>query len=235
MKILVICEDQSITSEFRRLGHEAYSAGQEFSGSHPEWHFGGNPLVLINGKQPFFTLDGKLHNMTTKWDLLIANPSGQFLACSGNRWFNTAKYGRAAEQRKEMREKAVENFLKLTEAECDHICIINPVGVMSTRYRRPDQIVQPYYFGDPERAARCLWLKGLSCLVPTDSVMPEIILYKNRTGTDSPWHMNTLSLPNETRRKVRSRGFKGMSKAIAEQFAFQCAPTKTQIHRKKAA
>ena len=89
---------------------------------------------------------------------------------------------------------------------------------MSTVFRRPDQIIQPYFFGDPARKATCLWLKGLELLVPTNIVEPEIIRYKNGTGTDNPWHMESMKLPKEERSKARSKTFPGIARAMAEQW-----------------
>ena len=92
-----------------------------------------------------------------------------------------------------------------------------PIGCMSTAYWKPDQTVQPYWFGDAERKATCLWLKGLPKLTPTNMVEPVII--KCASGrTDSPWHYNTLGLPEEERRRARSKTFPGLAKAIAEQW-----------------
>ena len=158
MRVLVACEEsQAVTKELRRLGHEAYSCDiQPCSGGHPEWHLQVDALELLK----------------LKWDMIIAHPPCTFLTVAGNRWFNVEKYGEKALQRYRDRDEAVAFFMEFANANCPRIAIENPIGHMSTAYRKPDQTVQPYMFGDPERKATCLWLKGLQPLVPTDIVPP---------------------------------------------------------------
>ena len=158
MRILVACEEsQAVTKELRRLGHEAYSCDiQPCSGGHPEWHLQVDALELLK----------------LKWDMIIAHPPCTYLTVTGNRWFNVEKYGEKALQRYKDRDEAVAFFMEFANADCPRIAIENPIGHMSTAYRKPDQTVHPYMFGDPERKATCLWLKGLKPLVPTDIVPP---------------------------------------------------------------
>lgn len=224
MKILVACEEsQAVTIELRRLGHEAYSCDIiECSGGHPEWHIRWDAIALINGKCSFMTCDGELHRIDGKWDMLIAHPPCTYLTVTGNRWFNVEKYGENALQRHKERDAASEFFMYFANADCDKIAIENPIGVMSTIWRRPDQIVHPYMFGDPERKATCFWLKGLNPLSPTNVVEPRIIKYKNGKGTDSPWHVDTMKLPPDERSKARSKTFPGIARAMAEQWAGPC-------------
>lgn len=151
--------------------------------------------------------------------MIIAHPPCTYLTVTGNRWFNVERYGEKAVQRHKDREAAVEFFMAFANADCDKIAIENPVGVMSTIWRKPDQIVHPYMFGDPERKATCFWLKGLQPLVPTNVVEPRIIKYKNGRGTDSPWHVETMKLPPAERAKARSKTFPGIARAMAEQWA----------------
>ena len=108
----------------------------------------------------FETMDGATH-FVSRWDLIIAHPPCTYLTVTGNRWFNVEKYGDKARERIKLREEAKEFFMKFVNADCDHIMIENPVGVMSTAYRKPDQTIHPYYFGDPYEKRTCLWLKGL--------------------------------------------------------------------------
>ena len=108
--------------------------------------------------------------------------------------------------------------MKLINTDIPKIAVENPVGIMSTRFRKPDQYIQPYEFGDPERKKTGLWLKGLPCLVPTDVVEPNIIQYKNGKGTDSKWHMDTMKLPPLERMKARSKTFQGIADAMADQW-----------------
>lgn len=221
MKILVACEEsQAVTIELRKLGHEAYSCDIiECSGGHPEWHIMQNVLPLLNGKCSFETMDGTKHHIDGKWDMILAFPPCTYLTVTGNRWFDVVKYGYNAQDRWNNRCIAICFFLAFAYADCDKIAIENPIGCMSTYYRKPDQIIHPYMFGDPARKATCLWLKGLPCLSPTNVVEPEIIQYKNGKGTDNPWHMDTMKLPPDERAKARSKTFPGIAKAIAEQLA----------------
>ena len=124
----------------------------------------------------------------------------------------------AAASWRQHREEAIEFFMGMMGADIPKIAVENPVGIMSTRFRKPDQYIQPYEFGDPERKKTGLWLKGLPCLVPTDIVEPNIIQYKNGKGTDSKWHMDTMKLPPLERMKARSITFQGIADAMADQW-----------------
>ena len=150
--------------------------------------------------------------------LLIAHPPCTYLTVAGNRWFNVERYGDAALKRLDNRHEAVNFFMEFALSDIPKIAIENPVGHMSTAWRKPDQIINPYMFGDPARKATCLWLKDLPKLIPTDMVVPEIIHYRNGTGTDNPWHMETIKLPPNERAKARSKTFPGIAKAMAEQW-----------------
>ena len=163
------------------------------------------------------TMDGQFHEVG-KWDLLIAHPPCTYLTDAGNRWFNVERYGDAAINRLTNRHEAVKFFMEFALSGIPKIAIENPVGHMSTAWRKPDQIIHPYMFGDPARKATCLWLKGLPKLTPTDMVEPDIIHYKNGNGTDNPWHMETMKLPPNERAKARSKTFPGIAKAMAEQW-----------------
>jgi hypothetical protein len=225
MRVLVACEEsQAVTKEFRRLGHEAYSCDIiECSGGHPEWHIMQDVLPLLNGRCSFKTMDGKEHTIEGKWDLLIAFPPCTFLTNTGNRWFDVLRYGRAAQLRWNERCKAIVFFLRFIFADCDKIIVENPIGCMSTLYRKPDQVVHPYYFAESEddenceRKSTCLWLQGVERIRYEIKFKPRVFSYKNGTGTDSPWHMKTMSLPAEERAKERSKTFPGFAKALAEQ------------------
>jgi site-specific DNA-cytosine methylase len=144
MRILLACEEsQAVCLEFRKLGHEAFSADiLDYSGSHPEWHIKGDVLKILD--------EG--------WDMMIAFPPCTHLAVSGARHFKQKiKDGR--------QQQGIDFFMKLVNAPIPKIAIENPVGIMSTKYRKPDQIIHPYHFGDPYSKATCLWLKGLSPLL----------------------------------------------------------------------
>ena len=221
MNVLIACEEsQTVCRAFRALGHNAFSCDlQECSGGHPEWHIMGDVLPLINGNCEFDTVDGTHHAIDGKWDMLIAHPPCTYLTVTGNRWFNVERYGEKAIRRRNDKEEAVKFFMAFVNADCEKIAIENPIGSMSTDYRKPDQIIHPYMFGDPERKSTCLWLKGLQPLKPTDIVEPRVIKYKNGKGTDSPWHMETMKLPPTERTKARSKTFHGIARAMAEQWA----------------
>lgn len=220
MKILVACEEsQAVTKELRELGHEAYSCDLlETSGVHPEWHVQEDVLKLVNGVCYFQTCDGRLHYIS-KWDMIIAFPPCTYLTVTGNRWFNVAKYGEKALKRLEDRKAAIDFFLTFATADCDRVAIENPVGVMSTEWRKPDQIINPFMFGDPFEKKTCLWLKGLPLLEPTEIVdVPPRVKYKS--GKTMPeWYADAVSLPKDERTRVRSKTFPSIAKAMAEQWA----------------
>ena len=226
MMVLVACEEsQEVCKEFRARGHEAYSCDiQECSGGHPEWHIMGDALAVINGRCSFQTMDGAEHQIDGTWGLLIAHPPCTYLTVTGNRWFDEEKYGEKARKRKQDREEAAEFFMKFANADCPRIVIENPVGCMSSIYRKPEQIIHPYYFAEHEddenceRKATCLWLKGIQPLEYEIKYSPRVINYKNGKGTDSPWHVNTMSLPPAERAKARSKTFPGIARAMAEQW-----------------
>ena len=220
MKILVACEEsQAVTKELRALGHEAYSCDIiSCSGGYPEYHIKQDVLPLLNGNCIFKTCDSVEHEVIGKWDMIIAHPPCTYLTVTGNRWFNVDRYGEKAIQRHKDRNEAALFFMNFVNADCEKIAIENPIGYMSTYFRKPDQIIHPYYFGDPARKATCLWLKGLPLLQPTNIVEPEIIVYKNGKGTDNPWHVKTMKLPKEERAKERSKTFPGIAQAIATQW-----------------
>jgi len=203
-KILLACEEsQAVTIEFRKLGHEAFSCDLfSCSGGHPEWHMQKNVVPLLE----------------QKWDMIIAFPPCTFLAVTGNRWFDINKYGVKAIKRHEDRKKAIKFFMTIANADCDKIAIENPVGVMSTEWRKPNQIIHPYHFGDEVEKKTCLWLKGLPELEPTNIVdVPPRVKYKSG-GSISPWYVATWNLPKKERAKARSKTFPGIAKAMANQW-----------------
>lgn len=220
MKVLVACEEsQRVTKEFRRLGHEAYSCDiLPCSGGFQEWHIMEDVIPLLSGDCEFHTCDGSAHEIHGAWDMVIAFPPCTYLTVTGNRWFDVSRYGEKAIQRRKDREEAADFFMQFVKCNSPRIAIENPIGYMSTAYRKPTQIIHPYMFGDPARKATCLWLKGLPKLNPTNIVEPIIIRYKNGSGTDNPWHMDTMKLPPKERAKARSKTFPGIAKAMAEQW-----------------
>lgn len=221
MNVLIACEEsQRVCSEFRRLGHRAFSCDLEpCSGGHPEWHIQGDVLPLLNGDCTFQTADTHTHTQTGKWDLIIAHPPCTYLTVTGNRWFNREVYGEKAVKREHDREDAVNFFMAFANAQCEHIAIENPIGIISTRWRKPDQIVQPYMFGDPFEKKTCLWLKGLPILTPTNEVEPQPRTMYDSGRSLPKWFADAWKLPKAERVKLRSKTFPGIAKAMAEQFS----------------
>ena len=220
MNVLVACEEsQRVTIEFRKLGHKAYSCDLlECSGNHPEWHIKKDVTLLLNGNCIFHTVDGVEHEISGKWDMIIAFPPCTYLTVTGNRWYNYEKYGDKAIQRMLDRNDAIKFFMTIANADCDKIAIENPVGIMSTQWRKPDQIIQPYQYGDAYEKRTCLWLKGLSMLSPTKIVeIPDRIQFKSGK-TMAKWYVEAGNLSKEQRALVRSKTFPGIAKAMATQW-----------------
>ena len=218
MKVLIACEEsQTVCKAFRERGHKAYSCDiQEPSGGHPEWHICGDVLPLLNGNCDVTTMDGVKHRIEGKWDLIIAHPPCTYLTLAGNKWFKP-EFADRFPNRQKQRKEAVDFFMAIANADCDRIAIENPVGVMSSQWRKPDQYIEPYMFGDPEKKKTGLWLKGLPLLKPTSIVEPVIIHCKS--GANEPrWHMETMKLPPNERAKARSKTFPGIAAAMAEQW-----------------
>ena len=219
MKVLVACEEsQTVCKAFRERGHEAYSCDiQEPSGGHPEWHICGDVLPLLNGNCEVTTMDGVKHRIEGKWDLIIAHPPCTYLTLAGNKWFKP-EFADRFPNRQKQRKEAVDFFMAIANADCDRIAIENPVGVISSQWRKPDQYIEPYMFGDPEKKKTGLWLKGLTLLKPTSIVEPVIIHCKS--GANEPrWHMETMKLPPNERAKARSKTFLGIAAAMASQWS----------------
>lgn len=168
------------------------------------------------------TIDGETHDIG-KWDLLIAHPPCTYLTVSGNRWFNTERYGEKAVRRLKLREEAAAFFMAFINANVCRIAVENPVGYMSTHYRKPDCIIQPYEFGHHARKTTCLWLKGLPKLHPTNVVDPGEIDgngFSVGASTNYAVDENGKIIPwNDPRTaKARSKTFPGIAKAMAEQY-----------------
>lgn len=187
-KILVACEEsQAVTIAFRERGFEAYSCDiQDCSGGHPEWH--------IKSEVSY-------HLASDKWDMVLAFPPCTDLASSGARWFKEKRAnGR--------QQKSIYFFMLFVMMQKEYgykLAIENPIGIMSTEYRKPDQIIQPWQFGHGETKATCLWLHDLPLLKPTNIV----------AGREQRiWNMS----PGPERSKLRSKTFPGIAEAMAEQW-----------------
>jgi len=203
LKILVACEEsQAVTKHLRALGHEAFSCDiLPCSGGYPEWHY----------QQDVFEVIEK------GWDVMIAFPPCTHLASSGARHFKQ----KIADGRQ---QQGIDFFMKLANADIDRIAIENPIGVMSTKYRKPDQIIQPYQFGDKAQKSTCLWLKNLPKLESTDVVdKGEFFEFISKKGVKKRmpmWYYKALqdAKTPQQRSTLRSKTFDGIARAMATQW-----------------
>lgn len=197
MNIIVGCEEsQAVTIEFRKLGHEAFSCDlQECSGGHPEWHLQMDVFEALKLK---------------KWDVGIFFPDCTYLTVSANKWYKDQAPRKSGalvgEARREARREAIHFFMALYNCGIPKIAIENPIGVMSSELRKPDQVIQPWMFGHGETKATCLWLQGLPKLTPTNIVEGR--------------EQRLFFLPStKDRAKLRSKTFPGIAKAMAVQWS----------------
>lgn len=219
MNVLIACEEsQRVCIAFREKGHNAFSCDIEpCSGGHPEWHIMQDVIPLLNGECDFITEDGVKHEIAGKWDMIIAHPPCTYLTNTGNRHFNVEKYGDKAKQRLKNRKKAFEFFMKFVNADCEKIIIENPIGYCSTHYKKPTQIIQPWWFGQHYTKATCLWIKGVQPLVQSVKDKPNNCKsYAWETMYDE--NGKTISWGSNLCKKLRSRTFEGIAKTMAEQW-----------------
>ena len=210
-EILIACEEsQAITKAFRKLGYNAYSCDLlPSSGGHPEWHIQGDAIAEA---------------YSGKYDMMIAHPPCTYLAVSGARWLYN-KDGSRNEERYENQAEALDFVQQLMNAPIEHIAIENPISVISSHIRKPDQIVHPYMFGDKASKSTCLWLKNIPKLIPTDIVEKgEFVEWIGKNGKKKrqpKWYYDALAKAKnpEERRTLRSKTFQGMADAIASQWS----------------
>lgn len=200
MRVLIACEySGTVRDAFAQLGHDAWSCDLLPTES-PGNHIQGNVLDVLDAG----------------WDLMIAHPPCQYLTVTGNKWM-LPEYTERFPDRAKQREEALDFVRALMDAPIPHIAVENPVGVIGTRIRKADQIIQPYEFGHPDRKSTCLWLKNLPLLRATSIVDPVIV--RNRNGkTASAHHDAALRLPPDERWKVRSKTYQGIADAMAYQW-----------------
>lgn len=191
-KILIACEEsQTVCKAFRALGHEAYSCDlQPCSGGHPEWHIQGDAINEA---------------YSGKYDMMIAHPPCTHLAVSGARWFKEGV------KDIKLQEDASDFFMLLINAPIEKIAVENPVCVMSTRFKKPHQIINPFQFGHPEQKKTCLWLKNLPRLKETDNVYKHMMTLPIKERAKIWWMGSNKS-------KQRSITYPGIAKAMAEQW-----------------
>ena len=194
MKVLVACEYSGIVRDaFTSKGHDAWSCDILPTES-PGNHFQGDIL----------------EHLDKGWDLMIAHPPCTHLAVSGARWFTEGKKPWS------LQEEALDFVRKLLDAPIDKIALENPVSVISTKIRKPNQIIQPFEYGHDVTKRTCLWLKNLPNLKPTKIVKPDIV---EKNGYKmSRHHWETFKLPSKIRGKVRSRFYEGIAEAMADQW-----------------
>ncbi|MCX8129751.1 MAG: hypothetical protein N3I35_06595 [Clostridia bacterium] len=202
MKILVACEYSGVVRDaFRKLGHDAWSCDIIPTDADPTYHIQGDVIEILD------------HG----WDMMIAHPPCTYLTLAGNKWYKPEYKDRFPDRLKQMKD-AADFFIKLANAPIKRIAIENPIGRMSSIFRKPDQIIQPYHFGHPVRKSTCLWLEGLPALKSTNIVPFEIDIFPSG-NTQSKWHTETGHIKDRAERsKARSKTFQGIADAMAQQW-----------------
>lgn len=232
MNVLIACEEsQTVCKAFRELGINAYSCDiLPSSGGHPEWHYKCDVFEIIENKGGELE-SGEINIVEGNWDLMIAHPPCTYLSVSGARWYyHPEDKDLPFEQRRphpnfpnraKDREEAIEFFIKLSKVDIKHIAIENPIGIISSIWRKPNQIIQPYMFGDEATKTTCLWLKNLPLLTPTKVVGKgeRVVLSSGRSLPK--WYSDSFhtSIPTELRRTLRSKTFQGFAEAMASQWS----------------
>ncbi len=227
MNVLVACEEsQRVCTAFREKGHNAFSCDiLPCSGGHPEWHIQGDVLKILNPEEApfgglcdivFETMDGESHSVD-KWGLIIAHPPCTRLCTASQRWlyFGDKEY---RSKKIQEQQKAIVFFMRFALADCEKIAIENPQGIMSTAYRKPDCVYNPYDFeGETECKKTCLWLKGLKPLKPTRK---EPLAKEERTQGIFRSHFDgkTIGWNDPDCAKMRSKTPLSVAKAMADQW-----------------
>ena len=225
MNVIVACEEsQRVCTAFREKGHRAFSCDIiECSGGHPEWHIQQDVIPLLNGDCEFKTADGKHHIQNGRWDMIIAHPPCTYLTnCATKSFSLKCNPAEKVVKRWEDRAMAAVFFMRFILADCEKVAVESPVGFMSKAFRKPDQIIEPYYFAsgvDDEdnyfTKRTCLWLKGLPLLRKTNDLpRPVLEKYITQNGKTKSicWVMKNHGSKN------RSKTFPGIARAMAEQW-----------------
>lgn len=246
LNVLIACEEsQACCRAFRAMGHNAYSCdlfdcsgtifGTDIAEPHPEWHFNHDVTTVLN-KTDLTLQNGEQAHVEGEWDIMIGHPPCTYLAVSGAQWYyHPDDKDKPFEERRphprypnraQDREDGANFFLFLAGADVKRIAIENPVGIMSTRWRKPDQSIQPYMFGDPYSKNTCLWIKNLRPLHPskeTDDHGERIFF---GSGKSQPkWYSDGFTKTKSAveRQKWRSKTFPNIARVIAEQWTIQIA------------
>ena len=212
-RILIACEEsKAVTKEMRALGVEAYSCDIEpCSGGHPEWHIQGDVTPLLE----------------QEWDMIIAFPPCTYLTHAGTRHYSRRiNSEEKVLTREKKREEAVQFFMQFVNAKCNRIAIENPVGYMNSFYRKPDQIIHPYYFGEAVQKRTCIWLKNLPMLEHTNMLPKPEPVYICQGDKCKGKRINWCEAlktgvgrgTQAERSKARSKTFEGIAKAMANQW-----------------
>jgi hypothetical protein len=213
LKVLIACEySGTVRDAFIKIGHKAMSCDL-LDTDVPGPHYKGSVFDIIDDD----------------WDMMIAHPPCTYLAVSGARWFyhpddkdidvkDRRPHPKYPNRNKD-RDDAIEFFLKLYNSNIPMIAIENPIGVMSTSFRKPDQIIQPWQYGDTATKTTCLWLKNLPQLNPTNVVDKGERVYFGSGKSHPKWYADALKLDKQERMKARSKTFSGIANAMAKQYS----------------
>lgn len=230
LNVLIACEEsQRVCMAFRELGHNAFSCDiQEPSGEHPEWHILGDALKVLNPTEhctvdgdvfkaiEFRTMDDQVH-VVDRWDLIIAHPPCTYLTNASA--VRMRKNGEIVRERYEKAMEAKEFFMSFIHADCDRICVENPVPLKIVQLPKYNQIIQPYQYGHPYSKRTCFWLKGLPELTPTDMITEGVTPYVNGGCKDAHGNYRRFQGRKERDPKTRSKTFPGIARAMAEQWS----------------
>lgn len=217
MKILVACEEsQRVCEAFREKGHEAYSCDIiDCSGGYPEWHIKGDVSPLLNGYCNFTTCDGVEHTLDQRWDMIIGHPPCVYLSVAGaSRLY--PKKGQLDEERYKKGLEAKEFFMAILNADCERICVENPVQLKVFNMPQYTQQIQPYEYGHPYSKKTRLWLKGLPQLQPTNIITEGIVSWVNSSGSKNSNGSKKSNNGIAHTSKERSKTFPGIAKAMAD-------------------
>lgn len=230
--ILIACEEsQTVCKAFRERGFNAFSCDIEpCSGGHLEWHFKMDAIAVMRDKGGI--LENGNEYYVDNWDLVVAHPPCTYLTTTGNAWFYHPEDKHLPYEKRrphprfpnrwQDREDALEFFMEFANAREKYgvgaIAIENPVGIVSTRWRKPDIIIQPWQFGDEAQKRTCFWLDGLPPLKHTKIVGKGEMLVAKSGKRMAKWFALAIRLPAKERQRVRSKTFPGIAKAIAEQW-----------------
>lgn len=256
LNVLIACEEsQACCRAFRAMGHNAYSCdlfdcsgtifGTDIAEPHPEWHFNHDVTTVLN-KTDLTLQDGTQAKVDGEWDIMIGHPPCTYLAVSGAKWYyHPDDKDKPFEERRphplypnraKDREDGVKFFLFLAGADVKRIAIENPVGIMSTRWRKPDQSIHPYMFGDPYSKNTCLWIKNLRPLHPSKETEDhgERIFFGSGKSMQK-WISDcfTKTKSSVERQKLRSKTFPNIARAIAEQWTIQIAAEENLLDEKE--